>query len=138
MPPMPALRLLQGRQVPYERAVGWASLPAARAPRPASLSAGGTAGRDVELQDRARTPTHRIQFRRAVDLEPPTGVRRCTDASRHGRAYSEHSCGCPLPAVAGPDDLSCRRFSKCVLTQVSEAIQSPQWASFVFRVRVFP
>ena len=136
--PMPALRPPQERQLPHECAVGWALLPAARAHRPAFLSARGTRRHDVERPDRARTPTHRIRFRRAVDLESPTGVRTCTDTSRHGRAHAEHSCGHPLPAVAGSNDALCRRFSECAFTQVTETIESPQWPSFVRRLGILP
>jgi hypothetical protein len=134
----PALRPLQERQMPHERAVGWALLPAARGDRPAFLSSGGALRRDVERPDRAPTPTHPIQFRRGVDRESPRGVRTCTDASRHGRAHAEHSCGHPFPAVAGSNDPFCRRFSECAFTQVSETIESPKRPSFIRRLRFLP
>jgi hypothetical protein len=134
----PVRRPPQERQAPHERGVGWALLPAARADRPAFLSAGGSVRHNVECPDRAPTPTHRIRFRRGVDLESPTGVRTCTDASRHERADVEHSCGRPLPATAGSNDALCRRFRECAFTQVSETIESPKRSSCLRRLRFLP
>ncbi len=61
-----------------------------------------------------------------------------TAASRHGRTQPASSCGRPLPALAGWNDLLCRRFSECAFTEVGEAIQAAQRPSFARRLRALP